>query len=162
VPACLTNLEYMPNRTCLDKCAAPYYGNTANLTCDLLCPPGTYGRNDTQICDTGCPGGSFSDPSIRICVSNCPSSPLLFADSRYNQCLDYCMSPLFGYEVDLTCRSSCPNVTVWGKTLVYLADDSNRLCVLACVNKVISFADYANNECTSFCPNGTFANNFTK
>lgn len=46
--------------------------------------------------------------------------------------------------------------------MVYLADASNRLCVLSCVNAVISFADYTKNECTQFCPNGTFASNYTK
>jgi hypothetical protein len=62
----------------------------------------------------------------------------------------------------MTCISSCPNLTQNGSNRVYLADASNRLCVLSCVNAVISFADYAHNECTQYCPNGTFASNYTK
>ena len=138
-------LKYVPTRTCLSTCLAPYYGNPVNFTCDLLCPVNYFGRNDTRRCDTGCYNGSFSDPSIRICVSNCPGSPLLYADGRTFQCLSFCTSPLFGYERDLTCRASCPNVTVNGRNLVYLADASNRLCVLQCVNAEISFADYNRN-----------------
>ncbi len=78
-------------------------------------------------------------------MSNCPGSPLLYADDRTFQCLPVCTSPLFGYERNLTCLPSCPNVTVNGRNLVYLADGSNRLCVLHCVNAEISFADYDNN-----------------
>jgi hypothetical protein len=163
VLSCEPFLKYVPTRTCLQTCIAPYYGNPVNFTCDLLCPEGYFGRNTTRRCDTTCLSLSFADPSIRICVAECPGSPLLYADSRTSQCLDYCVSPLFAYEVDFTCRSSCPNMTTaGGQTLVYLADASNRKCVLQCVNAVISFADYKSNECTQFCPNGTFANNYTK
>lgn len=159
---CTPNYQYLPNRTCLTTCEYPYYGNPINFTCDLLCPQNYFGRNDTRMCDTGCPSGSFADPTIRICVNDCPSYPPLFADSRFKQCLTFCSTPLFGYEVNMSCISSCPNISQGNRTLIYLADASNRLCVLSCVNAVISFADYTKNECTQFCPNGTFASNYTK
>lgn len=134
VLTCAPALKYIPTRSCLSTCIAPYYGNPLAFTCDFLCPPGYFGRNDTQRCDTGCPSGSYADSSIRICVSNCPASPLFYADDRYNQCVDVCGSPLFGYQENLTCVSSCPNATIGGQLRIFLADASNRLCVLACVN----------------------------
>lgn len=112
VLTCNPYMKYMPTRTCLQTCLAPYYGNIVNFTCDLLCPEGYFGRNTTRRCETTCLSLSFADPSLRVCVAVCPGSPLLFADTRSNQCLDYCTSPLFAYEVDFTCRSSCPNITI--------------------------------------------------
>jgi len=151
----------MPNRTCMARCEPPYYGNMdifTTYTCDLLCPLNKFGRNDTQQCSSNCPNLSYADPSIRICVANCPSYPLLYADDRYNKCLPECSFPLFGFLPNLTCLSSCPTIG----NMTYLADDFNRLCVLSCVNRLISYADYSNNVCTQFCPNGTFASNYTK
>jgi hypothetical protein len=36
------------------------------------------------------------------------------------------------------------------------------MCVLECVNAVISFADFIHNVCTQYCPSGFFADNYTK
>lgn len=91
-------------------------------------------------------------------MAQCPIFPMLFADDRTNECVSFCASPLYAYIVDRTCVEFCPNIS----TDVYLADSSNRKCVIECVNDVRTYADYSNNECTDFCPNGTFASNFTK
>jgi hypothetical protein len=119
---CTPLYNYMPNRTCLATCEIPFYGNGQTHTCDLICPPGYFGRNDTRMCDTGCPSLSYADPSIRICVADCPTYPLLYADYRTNQCLDYCQQPLFGSQINQTCVSSCPNMTQGLKILIFLAD----------------------------------------
>ena len=87
---------------------------------------------------------------------------MLYADDRTNECLSGCISPLFAYQGDMTCQSSCPNVTQNGTDLVYLADASNRMCVLSCTNALISYADYTSNECVAQCPSGSFASNYTK
>jgi hypothetical protein len=96
--SCTPEFAYLPNRTCLATCEAPYYGNPLTFTCDLVCPLNYYGENTTRLCMTSCPSGSFSDPSIRICVAVCPTSPSLYADSRSYQCLPSCSTPLFAYS----------------------------------------------------------------
>ena len=77
---------------------------------------------------------------------------MLYADDDINECVQKCENG-FGYNdknLDKrVCVPSCPNttVTVNGTTLnlIYLADSSNHLCVLHCINELISFADYKNN-----------------
>ncbi len=82
----------------------------------------------------------------------------MFADDRDNTCVPICASPRYGFTLNRTCIPSCPNIS----GTIYLADRYSRRCVLECVDQVDHYADYANNVCTDFCPNGTYASNDTK
>lgn len=122
------------------ECTGQVFANPINYTCDILCPDGYFAQSNPNKCDTGCLPGTFADPYSRLCATSCPVYPMLFANSDTNKCEPIC-STGFAFTETRTCLPSCPNAS----GLIYLADQSNTMCVLKCVHEVVSYADYANN-----------------
>ena len=123
---CAPKFADIESRTCITPCITPSYSNPLTYSCDLICPVDYFGRNTTRSCSLTCLSGSFADPHSRICVAKCPVNPLMFADDRYNTCVPICASPRYGFTLNRTCITSCPNIS----GSIYLADRYSRRCVL--------------------------------
>ena len=176
------NNTYSYAGTCVETCpnaTAPYYyKDTTTKSCVTTCPDYYFRDNNLGVCVQvgGCSLSYLADYTARTCLINCTSTDTTYRDATTSSCVTQCPFGTFGdatvsndkkcvvgcpanYYADnstWTCVSRCPTYPS------YYADLSSRICLSNCRVDQDHFAEDINRTCVGQCPDGTFADIYTR
>ena len=167
---------------CPNSTTPYYYIDKTTKSCVSDCPDYYFRDNFLGECVQvgGCSNGYYADETSRNCLMNCTGSVSTYKDSSSMSCVSQCPFGYFGdysASYDKKCVTTCPDGwfaddSTW--TCVetcptypsYYADNASKTCMSACRVELDLFAydglGVGNRTCVNPCPNGTYADIYTR